>query len=69
GPQLEGFGADPFLASVSAYETILGLQSSGVQAVAGHFIDYVAQRAGNQSRFLQLNVDDRTQHEIYAAPF
>ncbi|KAI9434684.1 beta-glucosidase [Lactarius indigo] len=66
GRNWEGFGGDPFLASVSAYETILGLQSAGVQAVAGHFINYEqeAQRDSYSS-----NVDDRTQHEIYAAPF
>lgn len=39
GRNWESFGADPYLTSVSAYETILGLQSSGVQAAAGHFID------------------------------
>ncbi len=39
GRNWESFGADPYLASVSAYETILGLQSSGVQAAAGHFIN------------------------------
>ncbi|KAI9457435.1 beta-glucosidase [Lactarius psammicola] len=66
GRNWESFGADPFLAGVSAYETILGLQSSGVQAAAGHFINYEqeAQRDSYSS-----NVDDRTQHEIYAAPF
>ncbi|KAH9016754.1 beta-glucosidase, partial [Lactarius hengduanensis] len=66
GRNWEGFGADPFLASVSAYETILGLQSSGVQAVAGHFIDY--EQETNRDSY-SSNVDDRTQHEIYAAPF
>lgn len=39
GRNWESFGADPYLTSVSAYETIIGLQSSGVQAAAGHFID------------------------------
>jgi beta-glucosidase-like glycosyl hydrolase len=39
GLNWECFGADPYLTSVSAYETILGLQSSGVQAAAGHFIN------------------------------
>ncbi|KAH8999621.1 beta-glucosidase [Lactarius hatsudake] len=66
GRNWEGFGADPFLASVSAYETILGLQSSGVQAVAGHFINY--EQETNRDSY-SSNVDDRTQHEIYAAPF
>ncbi|KAH8985169.1 beta-glucosidase [Lactarius akahatsu] len=66
GRNWEGFGADPFLASVSAYETILGLQSSGVQAAAGHFINY--EQETNRDSY-SSNVDDRTQHEIYAAPF
>ena len=39
GRNWEGFGADPFLVSVSAYETILGLQSAGVQACAKHYIN------------------------------
>jgi beta-glucosidase len=34
GRNWEAFGADPFLVSVAAYETVLGLQSAGVQAVA-----------------------------------
>ena len=39
GRNWEGFGVDPFLAGEAAYETILGLQSSGVQACAKHFIN------------------------------
>lgn len=39
GRNWEGFGADPFLAGEAAYETILGLQSSGVQACAKHYIN------------------------------
>ncbi|KAH9988722.1 hypothetical protein BJV77DRAFT_1020190 [Russula vinacea] len=36
---LRVFGADPFLAGVGAYETILGMQSAGVQACAKHYIN------------------------------
>ena len=39
GRNWEGFGADPFLAGVGAYETILGMQSAGVQACAKHYIN------------------------------
>jgi hypothetical protein len=39
GRSSEGFRADPFLASVYAYETILGMRSAGVQACAKHFIN------------------------------
>jgi beta-glucosidase len=39
GRNWEGFGADPFLAGESAYETVLGLQHGGVQSCAKHFIN------------------------------
>ncbi|KAG1875716.1 glycoside hydrolase family 3 protein [Suillus subluteus] len=66
GRNWEGFGADPFLAGESAYETVLGLQHGGVQSCAKHFIN------NEQEQFRAVessNVDDRTQHEIYAHPF
>jgi beta-glucosidase-like glycosyl hydrolase len=39
GRNWEGFGADPFLAGEAAYETIIGMQSVGVQACAKHYIN------------------------------
>jgi beta-glucosidase-like glycosyl hydrolase len=39
GRNWEGFGPDPFLAGVGAYETILGMQSAGVQTCAKHYIN------------------------------
>ncbi|KAH9010565.1 glycoside hydrolase superfamily, partial [Lactarius pseudohatsudake] len=66
GRNWEGFGADPFLASVGAYETIIGMQSAGVQACAKHYINNEQEHDRTKS---SSNVDDRTQHEIYAAPF
>lgn len=39
GRNWEGFGADPFLSGETAYETVLGMQSAGVQACAKHFIN------------------------------
>ncbi|KAG1807782.1 glycoside hydrolase family 3 protein [Suillus subaureus] len=66
GRNWEGFGADPFLVGESAYETVLGLQHGGVQSCAKHFIN------NEQEQFRAVessNVDDRTQHEIYAHPF
>ncbi|RMD42904.1 hypothetical protein DV735_g2222, partial [Chaetothyriales sp. CBS 134920] len=74
GRNWEGFGADPVLQAVAAYETILGIQSQGVQATAKHFL------ANEQEHFrkpfewglpeaLSSNLDDRTLHEIYAWPF
>ncbi|KAG6374229.1 glycoside hydrolase superfamily [Boletus reticuloceps] len=62
----EAFGADPFLVGEAAYETILGMQSAGVQATAKHYIN-------NEQEWMRTqetsNVDDRTQHEIYVHPF
>jgi beta-glucosidase len=82
GRNWEGFGADPFLTGESAYETILGLQNGGVQATAKHFINKFvfcyahfhlhSSPASEQEHFRtseSSNVDDRTQHEIYAHPF
>ncbi|KAG6908118.1 hypothetical protein DXG01_006087 [Tephrocybe rancida] len=66
GRNFEGFGEDPFLAGEAAYETILGMQQGGVQACAKHFIDNEQEHDRMTS---SSNVDDRTQHEIYAQPF
>ncbi|KDQ52333.1 glycoside hydrolase family 3 protein [Jaapia argillacea MUCL 33604] len=66
GRNWEGFGADPFLSGVAAYETVLGMQSSGVQACAKHYINF------EEAWYLteeSSNVDDRTEHEIYLQPF
>ncbi|KAH0833831.1 glycoside hydrolase family 3 protein [Lanmaoa asiatica] len=66
GRNWEGFGADPFLTGEAAYETVLGLQAGGVQATAKHYINNEQEYMRTQS---SSNVDDRTQHEIYAQPF
>ncbi|KEP54601.1 glycoside hydrolase family 3 protein [Rhizoctonia solani 123E] len=66
GRNWEAFGADPYLAGEAAYETVIGIQSQGVQACAKHYIN------NEQEHFRQTsssNVDDRTQHEIYLPPF
>lgn len=60
------FGPDPYLNGEGAYETIMGVQSMGVQACAKHFL------ANNQEHWrygLSSNLDDRTMHEIYFYPF
>lgn len=36
------FGGDPYLSGEAAYESIIGIQSQGVQAVAKHFINKYA---------------------------
>ncbi|KAE9403455.1 family 3 glycoside hydrolase [Gymnopus androsaceus JB14] len=66
GRNFEGFGADPFLSGEAAYETVLGMQAGGVQACAKHFIDNEQETNRMTS---SSDVDDRTQHEIYAQPF
>ena len=66
GRNWESFGGDPFLAGETAYETILGLQQSGVQACAKHLINNEQEYSRAQST---SQVDDRAQHEIYAHPF
>ncbi|KAG8715739.1 hypothetical protein FRC09_016349 [Ceratobasidium sp. 395] len=66
GRNWEGFGADPYLSGESAYETIIGIQNEGVQACAKHYINNEQEHYRTKS---SSNVDDRTQHEVYAHPF
>ncbi|KAF8162824.1 glycoside hydrolase family 3 protein [Crassisporium funariophilum] len=66
GRAWESFGPDPYLNGEGAYETIIGVQSVGVQACAKHLL------ANNQEHWrygLSSNLDDRTMHEIYFYPF
>ena len=57
---------DPYLVGEGAYETVMGIQSTGVQANAKHFI-------GNEEEhnrtYSSSNIDDRTLHEVYLHPF
>ncbi|KAG8836681.1 hypothetical protein FRB91_008539, partial [Serendipita sp. 411] len=66
GRNWEGFGGDPYLNGEAAFQTIVGIQSNGVQACAKHYINNEQEknRASASSE-----VDDRTEHEIYALPF
>lgn len=41
GRAWEGFGPDQYLTGEAGYETIMGVQSVGVQAVAKHLTAYV----------------------------
>ncbi|CCO27797.1 hypothetical protein BN14_01785 [Rhizoctonia solani AG-1 IB] len=55
GRNWEGFGADPYLSGEAAYETVIGIQSQGVQACAKHYIN------NEQEHFRETsssNVDD-----------
>ncbi|KAJ1302819.1 hypothetical protein OPQ81_003125 [Rhizoctonia solani] len=66
GRNWESFGADPYLSGEAAYETIVGMQSTGVQACAKHYINNEQEIKRDAS---SSDVDDRTQHEMYARPF
>ncbi|KAF7345699.1 Glycoside hydrolase family 3 protein [Mycena venus] len=71
GRNWEGFGGDPYLSGEGAFETITGIQSSGVQATAKHYINNEQEHFRDSS---SSNVDDRlvlfvTQHELYSLPF
>ncbi|KAJ6449679.1 glycoside hydrolase family 3 protein [Mycena sanguinolenta] len=66
GRNWEGFGGDPYLSGEGAFETITGIQSSGVQATAKHYINNEQEHFRDTS---SSNVDDRWQHELYSLPF
>ncbi|KAI5854414.1 beta-glucosidase-related glycosidase [Tricharina praecox] len=72
GRNWEGFGSDPYLQGVGAFESVRGIQGAGVQATVKHYI------ANEQEHFrgdgwahntVSSNIDDRTLHELYLWPF
>ncbi|KIW57183.1 hypothetical protein PV05_05774 [Exophiala xenobiotica] len=70
----EGFGSDPVLQAVAAYETIQGIQSQGIIATAKHFVGNEQEHFRKSFEWglpeaLSSNIDDRTLHELYAWPF
>ena len=66
GRNFESFGEDPYLASVMAASSVLGIQSRGVVATAKHFVNNDQETDRDHST---SDVDERTQHEIYYPPF
>ncbi|PPQ63349.1 hypothetical protein CVT24_006722 [Panaeolus cyanescens] len=66
GRAWESFGPDPYLNGEGAYETIIGVQSTGVQACIKHLLGNTQEhwRYGYSA-----NIDDRTIHEVYFYPF
>lgn len=66
GRNWEFAGEDPYLTGEIAYETVIGLQSSGMMTTSKHFI-------GNEqdtNRYnSSTNMDDKTLHELYLYPF
>ncbi|ETS74383.1 hypothetical protein PFICI_14249 [Pestalotiopsis fici W106-1] len=77
GRNWEGFSADPYLTGVAMDHSIRGFQSTGVQAVAKHYIgnEQETQRTnltladGTNIDAVSSNMDDRTLHEVYLWPF
>ncbi|SJL05953.1 related to Probable beta-glucosidase L [Armillaria ostoyae] len=57
GRNWEGFGGDPFLSGEGAYETVMGVQSAGVQATAKHYINNEQEHFRDTS---SSDVDDRS---------
>ncbi|KAL5337215.1 putative beta-glucosidase L [Aspergillus crustosus] len=66
GRNWEGFSNDPYLMGVATAETVRGLQGSGVQACAKHFI--LNEQEHNRETISSV-ADDRTMHELYLWPF
>ena len=66
GRNFEYFGEDPYLSAQTAVQYIKGVQSQGTMACIKHY-------AGNNQEWDRHNVssdiDERTLHEIYLAPF
>ncbi|RDW82444.1 beta-glucosidase-9 [Coleophoma cylindrospora] len=83
GRNWEGFSPDPYLTGVAMEETITGVQSTGVQASAKHFVAYEQETMRNppgtfeattipnstEIQSISSNVEDRTLHELYLWPF
>lgn len=85
GRNWEGFAADPYLTGIAMEETITGLQNTGVQACAKHFVAYEQETQRNPTypyqedssisittvtqEAISSNLDDRTLHELYVWPF
>lgn len=73
----EGFSPDPYLTGELFAETIEGMQSTGLQACAKHYIgnEQETQRnpsvtaSGETIEAVSSNIDDRTMHELYLWPF
>ncbi|KAJ4305645.1 hypothetical protein N0V90_001176 [Kalmusia sp. IMI 367209] len=76
GRNWEGFSPDPYLSGVLVEETVLGIQSTGVQACTKHYIGNEQEIQRKQSIVdgitvdaISSNIDDKTMHETYLWPF
>ena len=66
GRNWEGFSPDPYLTGIAMANTIQGMQGSGVQACAKHYIGNEQELRRDQ---MSSNIADRTMHELYLWPF
>lgn len=66
GRNWEGFSPDPYLTGIAMKETIEGMQESGTQACAKHFIGNEQERGREQ---MSSVIPDRVMHELYLWPF
>ncbi|KAI1434079.1 glycoside hydrolase superfamily [Xylaria sp. CBS 124048] len=72
GRNWEGFSNDPYLSGALAYETVLGIQSTGVSTSIKHFIANEQETNRNPEgniASVSSNIDDKTIHELYLWPF
>ncbi|KAF2834359.1 glycoside hydrolase family 3 protein [Patellaria atrata CBS 101060] len=66
GRNWEGFSPDPYLSGMAMAETITGIQSSGIQATAKH---YILNEQERNRETMNSVVEDRALHELYLWPF
>jgi beta-glucosidase len=76
GRNWEGYSPDSYLSGVLVEETVLGMQSAGVQACTKHYIANEQEIMRNPNTVdgatieaISTNIDDRTMHETYLWPF
>jgi beta-glucosidase len=78
GRNWEAFSVDPYLCGSLVYETINGIQSSGVITSVKHFIaneqelyriPSIVRGTDERRDASSSNIDDTTMHEVYLWPF
>ncbi|KAI0812884.1 glycoside hydrolase superfamily [Xylaria sp. FL0064] len=72
GRNWEGFSNDPYLCGTLAYQTVDGIQSTGVITSTKHFIANEQETNRNPTgnvTAVSANIDDKTMHELYLWPF
>ncbi|KAI1111326.1 glycoside hydrolase superfamily [Nemania sp. NC0429] len=72
GRNWEGFSNDPYLCGALAYQTVQGIQSTGVITSTKHFIANEQETNRNPEdnvTAVSSNIDDKTMHELYLWPF